>query len=405
VAVPALRRLTAAGAALAVAGTAHTAYNLTRLRVPPADPPPVAEPVALLLPVRDEAHRVGPCLRSLLAQTGVRDLRILVLDDGSTDGTADVVRRVAGDDPRVTVLTGAPLPAGWWGKPWACQQLADAALATAAVAPAAAHPAPGAPSRACAIHRGGDPSESRMPAGVLVFVDADVVLAPHAVAATVTLLRWAGLDLVSPYPRQLAETPAERLVQPLLQWSWLTTLPLRVAERSPRESLAAANGQLLAVDAGTYRRAGGHAAVRAEMLEDIALLRAVKRAGGRGGVVDGTEVATCRMYEGWPALRDGYAKSLWSAFGSPAGALAAVGALGLVYVLPPVAALRGSRVGLAGYAAGVAGRALVGRRVGARVLPDVLAHPASVAAFGWLTALSLWRRRRGTLTVRGRPLP
>ena len=57
---------------------------------------------------------------------------------------------------------------------------------------------------------------------MLVFVDADVVLAPHAVAASVALLRWAGLDLVSPYPRQLAVTPAERLVQPLLQWSWLT---------------------------------------------------------------------------------------------------------------------------------------------------------------------------------------
>ena len=163
---------------------------------------------------------------------------------------------------------------------------------------------------------------------MLVFVDADVVLAPHAVAASVALLRWAALDLVSPYPRQLAVTPAERLVQPLLQWSWLTTLPLRLAERSPRPSLAAANGQLLVVDAAAYRRAGGHRAVRAEMLEDVALLRAVKAAGGRGGVVDGTALATCRMYAGWPDLRDGYAKSLWSAFGSPAGAAAVVARAG-----------------------------------------------------------------------------
>jgi hypothetical protein len=364
------RAATGAGTALALAGTVHAAWNLRRLRVPPADPPPVPERVAVLLPVRDEARRVTPCLESLLTQRGLRDVIVVVLDDGSADGTADVVRRVAGHDPRVRLLTGEPLPDGWWGKPWACAQLAG----------------------------------SVPDAEVLVFVDADVVLAPDAVASAVALLRWAALDLVSPYPRQVAVTVAERLVQPLLQWSWLTTLPLRVAERSPRGSLAAANGQLLVVDATAYRRAGGHEAVRAEMLEDIALLRAVKRSGGRGTVVDGTGLATCRMYDGWADLREGYAKSLWSAFGTPAGAAAVVAALGLAYVVPPLAALRGSRVGLAGYAAAVAGRVLVGRRVGSRVWPDSVAHPASVALFGWLTAQSVRARRSGALTVRGRPL-
>ncbi len=210
---------------------------------------------------------------------------------------------------------------------------------------------------------------------------------------------------MSPYPRQVAVTAAERLVQPLLQWSWLTTLPVRVAERSKRESLAAANGQLLVVDTAAYRRAGGHAAVRAEMLEDVALLRAIKRCGGRGTVVDGTDVASCRMYAGWADLRDGYAKSLWSAFGSPAGAAAVVGALGVVYLLPPLAALRGSRAGLVGYAAGVTGRVLAARRTGSRVWPDSLAHPASVVTFGALLAESMRRHRAGTLTARGRPLP
>jgi len=239
---------------------------------------------------------------------------------------------------------------------------------------------------------------------VLVFVDADVVLSPDAVAATVAALRSSGLDLLCPYPRQIAISLPERLVQPLLQWSWLTTLPLRLAESSSRPSLAAANGQLLAVDTSAYRRAGGHATVRAEMLEDIALLRAVKRSGGQGTVADGTHVATCRMYDGWPALRDGYAKSLWSAFGSPTGAAAAVGLLGLAYVVPPVAALRGSRAGLLGYLAAVTGRIVVGRRVGARVWPDALAHPLSMLTFSGLTTLSLLRHRRGTLHVSGRPL-
>ena len=116
---------------------------------------------------------------------------------------------------------------------------------------------------------------------------------------------------------------AERLVQPLVPWLWATTLPLRLAERSPRPSLAAANGQFLVLTRAR-RTSGpaGHAAVRGEVLEDIALLRAVKRSGGRGGPIDGSRLAACRMYDGWPALRDGYAKSLWAAVGgSPGGEL------------------------------------------------------------------------------------
>src|SRR6185436_11595038 len=141
-------------------------------------------------------------------------------------------------------------------------------------------------------------------ADVLVFLDADVRLRPGAIAATVALL--GERDLVCPYPRQVAGTAAERLVQPLLQWSWLTFLPLRLAERSPRPSLSAANGQLLAVRRAAYERAGG-----------------------RGGVADGTALADCRMYAGWPELRDGYTKSLWAAFGSPARAGCVAGLLAL----------------------------------------------------------------------------
>jgi hypothetical protein len=239
---------------------------------------------------------------------------------------------------------------------------------------------------------------------VLLFVDADVELAPHAVAATVAQLRDSGLHLVSPYPRQVAVTAAERLVQPLLQWSFLTTLPLAVAERSSRGSMSAANGQLLAVDRARYERAGGHAAVRADVLDDLALLRAVKAARGHGGVTDGTDLASCRMYQGWPDLRDGYGKSLWSAFGGPVGGVATSGTLSLVYGWPALAALAGSPVGALGYLAGVAGRVLTGRRTGARIWPDSLAHPASVALFGWLTLRSVREHRRGALRWKGRPV-
>ena len=252
----------------------------------------------MLIPARDEADCIGACLDSI---DGADE--VLVLDDGSRDATADVARAHG-----ARVLSGTSLPSGWLGKPHACAQLAAAAS--------------------------GD---------VLVFVDADVRLRPGAIRSAVHFLESSGWDLVAPHPRQATGSVAERLVQPLLQWSILTTLPLRLAEQSQRPSLAAANGQFLVVRRAAYERAGGHAPDA--VLDDLALVRAIKRSGGRGGIVDGTSLATCRMYGGWTELRDGYGKSLWSAFGGPVGSSAVVGALSFAYVVPAVAALRGSRIG------------------------------------------------------------
>jgi hypothetical protein len=356
-------------AVASVLSACHAVVNARLMRVPPHDPPDVAERVSVCLPVRDEAHRVAPAIRSLLAQRGVADLEVVVLDDGSSDGTADIVREVAAGDPRLRVVTGEPPPPGLPGKPHACARLA---------------------------------AEAR--GSVLVFVDADVVLAPHAVASAVALLRGLALDAVSPFPRQLAGDLPTRLVQPLLQWSWLVFLPLRLAERSPRPSLSAANGQFLVLDRAALARAGGFESVATAVLDDIALMRAVKRSGGRGVVADGSSVATCRMYAGWAEVRDGYTKSLWSVARDPAAAGALAVGLAWLYLLPPLAALTGSRAGLAGYLAGVAGRVVAARRTGGRVWPDSFAHPVSVGVLLTLLGRSWRARRAGTLTWKGRPL-
>jgi hypothetical protein len=353
--------------------TVHTAVNAALLRRLPDEAHEITEKVAVLLPLRNEADRVAPCLEALLAQRNIPNLTIHVLDDNSTDGTAELVRSIAGD--KVNLITGAPLPHGWLGKPHACQQLAAAAS----------------------------------DADVLSFVDADVILGPHALARATTMFREIRVTLLSPYPKI---TGTGRLLQPLLQWSWLTFLPLRLMERSSRPSLAAAGGQWLVIDRAGYESAGGHAAVRSEILEDIALARQIKRAGGHIALVDASHQAICRMYTSWRGLTAGYTKSLWASFGSGPAAAFVVVFLLFLYVLPaaatPILAVTGfsraSLVALGAYVLAVAGRAITAYATGARAWPDALAHPMSVLLFAGLTARSFALRRRGALTWRGRSL-
>ncbi len=207
------------------------------------------------------------------------------------------------------------------------------------------------------------------------------------------------------------------MFQPLQQWSWATALPLRAALQSPRPSLAAANGQFLVVDRQAYQGIGGHAAVADCVLEDIELARAMKRAGHRAGLWDGSALAACRMYDTPAQLLAGYRKSLWAAFG-PRGAPLAVRAaaasaawavLAASAVVPALAIAIGPDrrtrlIGLLGYAAGVCNRALVARRTGSPVWPDSAAHPASVMALILLSADSLVAHAAGRTFWKGRPV-
>ena len=345
----------------------HAVVNALLLRRPaPSSPEPISEPVSILLPMRNEALRLRRSLPCMLAQRGFEDVEVLVLDDESTDGSAELARSFGGSAARI--LTGSTPPPGWLGKTWACEQLAEAA--------------------------GGS---------VLVFVDADVTLSADAVARAVRLLRSARLDFMSPYPRQLAGSALGLLTQPLLAWSWLTFLPLRLAESSTRRSLAAANGQFLVVDANAYHRVGGHAAVAADVLEDVALARAFKAAGCRGGIVDGSRLASCRMYDDNRSLVPGYAKWLWSAFGSSAGALLVAAVMLVLFVLP-WALIAVTPWGWFAAAAGPASRLVAAARTRGNVMLALL-HPLSMLCFAVLLSTSLGWHRTGRVSWKGRKIP
>jgi GT2 family glycosyltransferase len=326
--------------------------------------------VALLLPARNEQQDIARCVESMLAQESVD--HIIVLDDESSDDTADIASRLLATDPRGRLLrSDEELPLGWLGKPWACQRLAEATQAD-----------------------------------VLVFVDADVVLAPGAVAAATKMLGDLDLAMLCPYPKQQTTTALTRLVQPLLQWSWLTFIPYQYSMSAQPASMAVGNGQFAVFDSDQYRRIGGHRAVAGEVLEDVALARALRNVGSRTAVVDGQHAATCRMYSTNRELIDGYTKSLWQAFGGRVQQTGTLGLLALLYLLPPIAVTsrdRTTRVSaVVATSAAVGGRVFVARRTGQRILPDIAAAPVSITALIGLTVLSNDRRARGQLSWKGR---
>lgn len=366
-----MRRIVTAGTFTAVGIAAHTAFNLRELRRPAPVSTDLGEPVSVIIPARNEIAHIEATVRSVLAQHGVPNLQVIVLDDGSTDGTAEVLASI--DDPRLLVISmpDAELPQGWLGKPYACYRASTMATGE-----------------------------------ILVFVDADVLLEPEAVASTVEHLIREGMSLVSPYPRQLAGSWLEQLVQPLVTWSWAATMPLGWARRSQRPSLSAANGQFIVMTASAYRRLDGHAAVKGDVIEDVALMRAVKRDGGLTETMDGSQIAQCRMYEGTSAVVDGYSKSLWAAFNGPVGSVAVNTLLIGAFVVPALGMVASRdrttrRIGTIGYSAGVLSRTLVAQRTG-ESLRDAAAHPLSIAAFTALNVISWRRHLRGTASWKGR---
>jgi len=220
--------------------------------------------VSILIPARDEEQSIGGCVRSCLALEGVQ-LEVLVMDDGSTDATAEVVAGLAAGDPRVRLLQGSGLPPGWNGKQHACTRLAETAT----------------------LDR-------------LLFLDADVRLKPDAVARLVQRqslsVGESPIDLLSAFPHQITGTWAEKLLIPMMHQILLCYLPLKRMRHSSHPAYSAGCGQLFLADADAYRGSGTHAAIAMSRHDGLKLPQAFRKAGRLTDCIDGSDLAECRMY-------------------------------------------------------------------------------------------------------------
>ena len=316
----------------------------------------VGETVDVLIPMRNEEENVEGCLKSVLNSELLDVSKVFVLDDGSSDSTAELIGQF-----KVDKLSGTQPPTGWLGKVWACHNLAQVGSGK-----------------------------------YLVFVDADVRLHPYAIASSITKMNKFGWDFISPYPRQISGSFLEKLIQPLLQWSWLASVPLRVAEKFPNRSMTIANGQFFIVKRSAYNASGGHAAIPDEVLDDLELARLLISKGFKGGVADGSAVASCRMYKSNSQLIDGYTKSLWKAFGGQFGTLLAIFLLYFTGISP--------YLGIGAPATFIfLSRVLAAIKTRSNPAYAFL-HPISILILLYLIVLSSIRKSRGTLQWRGRAI-
>ena len=239
--------------------------------------------VSIIVPVRNEIANIGLCLAGLTAQTGLAsESRIIVVDDGSQDGTQAVVERYIKTNPRISLHDAGPLPAGWAGKPHACW-------------------------------RGALLADSDW----LCFIDADVRAAPELIGAAVTTATEQGIDMLSLHPRQELGSFWEQVVIPA------GLLVLACAKRFERASQDIVNGQFLLIRREAYFAVGGHSQVCAEICEDKALATRLRSQGLRLQVLAAPQLASTRMYRDLHSLWEGFAKNSAEALGSVPATLTA----------------------------------------------------------------------------------
>ena len=320
----------------------------------------ISESVVVLLPMRNEAGNAARVITELAQQENLSKFTLVVIDDNSEDETFSIADSLQSE--RVKVIQAPLPPVGWIGKVSALQA--------------------------------GLESKYLQGADFIISVDADVSFEKNSIARAVATLKRHNIDFISPYPRQIALTWSERLIQPLLQWSWMSTLLLRGAEKFPMKSTVVCNGQFLAMRAESLLSIGGFTAVATHVLDDIELGRAFVESGFKGAVIDGSSIASTRMYSSFNELRAGYGKSLNRAFGSLPGSIVAAIFMVATGVLPLIYALDGDLLALSALIAIIATRLISAISSGSR-MRDSFLHSASVVIFIYLLYFS-WSNRGKT---------
>ena len=235
--------------------------------------------VSVLIPARNEEKNLPILLKGLLNQD-YPSLEILIYNDDSSDRTQEIIETYASEHNNIMAIRGGALPEGWSGKNNACHQLALKA-------------------------RG----------GYFLYLDADVTVTPDLVTKAATYMKEYDLTLLSMFPRQIMKSFGEYLTVPAMNWILLSLLPIRLIKRSHHASLSAANGQFMMFRAREYRQHHFHQLVKEIYVEDIHIIRRVKKMGYLSQTLLSRGEISCRMYESYRDGVFGFTRSMFAFFG------------------------------------------------------------------------------------------
>jgi hopene-associated glycosyltransferase HpnB len=269
-------------------------------------PQTVSGLIAVIIPARNEAGLIGTSVSSLLQQSCAAAIRIFVVDDNSTDGTAAAARQTAANDSRaegLTIISGQPLPPGWTGKLWAVQQGIERAL--------------------------------RLHPQFLLLTDADIEHSPENVATLVAVAESGGYDLASFMVKLHCRSLAEKLLIPAFVFFFFILYPPQWV-RDPRRKAAGAAGGCMLIRPEALERVGGIAAIRSEIIDDCALAAAIKRTGGKVWLGVTLDTSSVRAHESFSVIERMIARtafnqlrhSAWLLMGTLAGMVP-------LFLLPP----------------------------------------------------------------------
>jgi hopene-associated glycosyltransferase HpnB len=277
----------------------------------------LARTVVAVIPARNEAGVIGDTVTSLLRQDFGGSMHVVVVDDGSTDGTDGAAVQAAaaiGALAQLSVISGAPLPPGWSGKVWAMSQGAAAA--------------------------------ARLAPDYLLFTDADIHHAPENVAALLTTAEAQSRDLVSFMVKLRQDTFAEKTLIPAFVFFFLLLYPPAWIARADRRIAGAAGGCILMRPAA-LERIGGLRAIRSQIIDDCALARAVKDAGGSIWLGLTRSARSIRSYGSFTEIGRMISRTAFNQLRHSYALLTAtIAGLILTYLLPPLSLLSGRPVAM-----------------------------------------------------------
>lgn len=276
-------------------------------RLSPTDPDKKTK-VSVLIPARNEQIHIKDCVESVLAaDTEGIQLEVIVLNDRSEDKTGEILEQLARTDHRLRILQGKELPSGWMGKSYACHQLAQQAAGE-----------------------------------WWLYMDADVRLEKEALTAVLATALVQEKGLVTGFPRQITVSWLEKLVVPIMKFTIISHLPIVMVRGSQDPRFVAATGAFMFIHRDTYRAAGGHEAIKGDLLDDMQLARAVKKAGHPVTLADVHHHTRTRMYQNAAEVWNGYKKNMYEGLGRSGFLLAGILFMyAALYLLPLISFLFG----------------------------------------------------------------